>query len=69
MADNELFLALARLLWSFTFHEVPGETICLDEYEGLSGRTPFPFKVVLKPRHGNVCDTVIEKEEVVKHVV
>ncbi|KAF7421194.1 hypothetical protein PC9H_011714 [Pleurotus ostreatus] len=69
MADNELFLALARLLWSFTFHEVPGETICLDEYEGLSGRTPFPFKVVLKPRHENVRDIVIEKKEVVKHVV
>ncbi|KXN84313.1 3-hydroxyphenylacetate 6-hydroxylase, partial [Leucoagaricus sp. SymC.cos] len=69
MAERELFLVVARLLWAFTFHEVPGEPICLQEYEGLSGRTPFPYRLILKPRHEMVHDTLVEKNEIALDVV
>ncbi|KAF7416426.1 hypothetical protein PC9H_002692 [Pleurotus ostreatus] len=64
MAERELWMALSRLLWAFRFEEVPGEPISLDEYEGLSGRTPLPFRVRLQPRHGNVRDILLERDEV-----
>jgi len=65
VAERELFLAIARLLWSFNIEEVPGEPICLDEYEGLSGRTPLPYRVNLLPRHNFVRSLLEEKDEVV----
>ncbi|KAF4582650.1 hypothetical protein EYR40_002573 [Pleurotus pulmonarius] len=64
MAERELWMALSRLLWAFRVEEVPGEPISLDEYEGLSGRTPLPFRVKLQPRHENVQDILLEKDEV-----
>ena len=54
VAERELWLAISRLLWVFTFLEVPGEPISLGEYEGNSGRAPLPFRVKLLPRHENV---------------
>jgi len=42
------------LLWAFEFSEVPGQPIELDKYDGLSGRSPIPFKVCLRPRDGSV---------------
>lgn len=64
MAERELWMALSRLLWAFRFEGVPGEPISLDEYEGLSGRTPLLFRVMLHPRHENVRDIIMEKDEV-----
>jgi len=49
-AERELWLALSRLLWAFSFHSLPDEPISLEEYEGLSGRTPLPFRLKLTPR-------------------
>lgn len=43
------------MLWAFEMHEVPGEPIDLKEYDGLSGRSPIPFRITLKPRHENVA--------------
>ncbi|KAJ4472387.1 hypothetical protein C8R41DRAFT_850119 [Lentinula lateritia] len=51
VAERELWLAISQLLWSFDFHSLPGEPISLEEYEGLSGRTPLPFRLKLQPRH------------------
>ena len=55
VAEREIWLAVSRLLWCFEIHPLPDEPICLDDWEGKSGRTPMPFKVHLKPRHENVA--------------
>ncbi|KAL4268978.1 cytochrome P450 family protein [Pleurotus pulmonarius] len=64
IAERELWMALSRLLWSFRFSEDPRNPISLDEYEGLSGRTPLPYKVKIECRHENVRDILLEKHEV-----
>ncbi len=43
------------MLWAFNMVEIPGEPIDLKEYDGLSGRSPVPFRIKLVPRHGNVA--------------
>lgn len=35
----EIFLAVSSI------QPVPGKTICLEEYEGNSDRTPLPFEI------------------------
>lgn len=64
MAERELFLAIARLLWSFRVEAVPGEPINLEEYEGESGRTPLPYRVQLLPRHDGVAELLESRVEV-----
>jgi hypothetical protein len=64
VAERELWLAISRLLWSFTVYALPEEPICLDEYDGYSGRTPLPFRVKLVPRHDKVHLIVEEEDEV-----
>ena len=59
-ADRELMLAISRILWAFDISEVPGEPIDLKEYDGLSGRSPLPYRVVLKPRHDGVARVLEE---------
>jgi len=34
--------------------EIPGEPIDLKEYDGLSGRSPVPFRIKMVPRHDKV---------------
>ncbi|KAF8984303.1 cytochrome P450 [Cyathus striatus] len=53
-AERELWLAISRLLWAFSFHSLPEEPISLEEYEGLSGRSPIPFRLKLVPRDDKV---------------
>ncbi|KAJ6549311.1 cytochrome P450 [Mycena vulgaris] len=53
VAERELWLAISRILWTFTVKALPSEPISLEEYEGMSGRTPLPFRVVFEPRHEN----------------
>lgn len=62
VAQRTLRLNIARLLWAFDFSEVHGQPIELNAYDGLSGRSPVPFMVCLKPRHGNV-EKVLEAVE------
>ena len=64
VAERELWLAISRLLWAFTMHEVPGEPISLEEYEGKSGRVPVPFSVRLVPRHDRVRSIVESRGEI-----
>ncbi|PPQ88901.1 hypothetical protein CVT25_009136 [Psilocybe cyanescens] len=63
-AERELWLAISRLLWSFDFQALPDEPISLEEYEGLSGRTPIPFRLRLVPRFDGVEDIIDTVEEV-----
>ncbi|KAI0088423.1 cytochrome P450 [Irpex rosettiformis] len=68
VAERILFLAISRLLWAFTIHELPTEPISLEEYEGTSGRTPKPFRVHLVPRHDRV-DAAMEAEQEISRCV
>ncbi|KIM37141.1 hypothetical protein M413DRAFT_31085 [Hebeloma cylindrosporum] len=49
-AERELWLAISRLLWAYTFHALPDEPISLEEYDGKSGRTPRAYRLRLVPR-------------------
>ncbi|KAF8213917.1 cytochrome P450 [Mycena galopus ATCC 62051] len=60
VAERELFLAISRILWSFTIHALPSEPIVMKDKEGLSGRTPPPFRVRFEPRHEGVHETLGE---------
>lgn len=54
VAEREIFLAIARVLWCFNLAQIPDEPIDLNEYDGLSGRSPMPFRVQLSLRHDTV---------------
>ncbi|TFK35002.1 cytochrome P450 [Crucibulum laeve] len=58
VAEREVFLAIARMLWAFRMIEIPGEPIDLKEYDGLSGRSPVPFRIRMVPRHDNVAQVL-----------
>ena len=58
VAEREVFLAIARMLWAFKMNEIPGEPIDLKEYDGLSGRSPVAFRIKITPRHDQV-ETVL----------
>lgn len=61
LAEREIWLVISRMLWAFDRIQIPDKPIDLKEYDGMSGRSPVPFEVVLKPRFEAVGD-VIEKE-------
>ena len=61
VAECEMWLTVSRMLWAFDMSEVPGEPINLEEYDGLSGRSPMPFLITLKPRHVEV-EKVLKRE-------
>jgi len=64
IAERELWLAIARLLWAFKFEALPDEPISLEEYEGLSGRTPVPFRLKLVPRVSQLQNILETKDEI-----
>lgn len=63
VAERELFLAISRILWAFNVKSIPSEPISLEEYEGMSGRTPLPFRVMFEPRHENVDEVLYNIHE------
>ncbi|KAJ3900492.1 cytochrome P450 [Lentinula edodes] len=63
VAERELLLAISQLLWSFNFHSLPDEPISLEEYEGLSGRTPLPFQLIFKPRDDKLDLALTDEHE------
>lgn len=63
-AERELWLAISRLLWSFDFTALPEEPISLEEYDGLSGRTPIPFRLGLAPRFERVREILDSATEI-----
>ncbi|KAI0441678.1 cytochrome P450 [Xylaria telfairii] len=66
VAKREIWLAVSRMLWAFDMDASPDHLIALAEYDGLSGRSPVPFKVYLKPRHENVEKVLRESASSVK---
>uniref|UniRef100_A0A0W0FAE3 Cytochrome P450 n=1 Tax=Moniliophthora roreri TaxID=221103 RepID=A0A0W0FAE3_MONRR len=58
VAEREVFLVIARLLWAFKMEQIPGEPIDLEEYDGLSGRSPVPFRIKMIPRHEKVIEVL-----------
>lgn len=54
VSEREIWLTISRLLWAFDMRELPDEPIDLKEYDGLSGRSPVPFRIMVSPRHANV---------------
>ncbi|KAJ7870670.1 cytochrome P450 [Mycena leptocephala] len=63
VAEREIWLTVSRMLWAFTMEPLSDEPIDLMEYDGLSGRSPVPFRINLIPRHANVAK-VLGMEEV-----
>ncbi|KZT07802.1 cytochrome P450 [Laetiporus sulphureus 93-53] len=55
VAEREIWLSISRMIWAFNMVEIPSEPIDLKEYDGLSGRSPVPFRIKLVPRHENVA--------------
>ena len=51
VAEREIWLTISRMLWAFEMTEIPSKPIDLNEYDGLSGRSPVPFEIMVKPRH------------------
>ncbi|KAK7036781.1 hypothetical protein VNI00_011447 [Paramarasmius palmivorus] len=60
LADRELFLAITRMLWAFHMSEIPEEPIDLKEYDGLSGRSPMPYRIKVQARHEGVAEVLNE---------
>jgi len=58
VAEREIWLAISRMLWAFDMAELPGEPIDLKEYDGLFGRSPVPFKIMITPRHAKVREVL-----------
>ena len=56
VAEKEIFLTVSQMLWAFNMHEIPGKRIDLKEYDGLSGRRPVPFEIMLEPRDEHVAE-------------
>lgn len=46
------------MLWAFDMAELPEEPIDLKEYDGLSGRSPIPFRVTFTPRDAKVAEVL-----------
>jgi hypothetical protein len=49
---------IARILWAFRMEQIPSEPIDLKEYDGLSGRSPVPFRIKMIPRHEKVIEVL-----------
>ncbi|PIL32446.1 cytochrome P450 [Ganoderma sinense ZZ0214-1] len=58
LAEREVFLGLAHMLWAFKIAPIPGVPIDLNEYDGVSGRSPVPFVVSLTPRNASVAEVL-----------
>ncbi|KAF8878782.1 cytochrome P450 [Infundibulicybe gibba] len=58
VAEREVWLAISRMLWAFRMEEIPGEPIDLKEYDGLSGRSPVPFRIKMIPRDEKVAEVL-----------
>ena len=63
-SERELWLTISRLLWAYKFHALPEEPISLEECDGLSGRTPLPYRLQLVPRLDNLPIILQAAEEV-----
>jgi hypothetical protein len=58
VAEREVWLAISRMLWAFTMEQITEEPIDLKEYDGLSGRSPVPFRIRMIPRDEKVAEVL-----------
>ena len=58
VAEREIFLVVARLIWAFNLQSIPEDPIDLKEYDGLSGRSPVPFRIKMIPRDNKVAEVL-----------
>ena len=58
LAEQEIFLAVSHMLWAFEMQQLPDEPIDLKEYDGLSGRSPVPFRIKMIPRDERVAEVI-----------
>lgn len=61
VTEPEIWLAISRMLWAFEMVQISERPMNLKEYDGLSGRSPVPFEITLKPNFDGVGE-VIRKE-------
>lgn len=61
VAEREIWLTISRMLWAFDMVQIPEKPIDLKEYDGMSGRSPVLFEIVLKPRFDRMGE-VLEAE-------
>jgi cytochrome P450 len=54
IAEREIWLVVSRMLWAFEMSEIPEKPVNLNEYDGMSGRSPVPFEILLQPRFEGV---------------
>lgn len=67
VAEREIWLAISRMLWAFNMMQIPDKPINLKEYDGLSGRSPGRFELLLRPRFNGVREVLgreLEKRRV-----
>ena len=55
VAEREIWLAISRMLWAFSMEALPEEHINLKDYDGLSSRSPVPFRIKMIPRDHHVA--------------
>jgi len=53
-AEREIWLTISCMLWAFKMMKLPDKLINLKEYDGLSGRSPVPFRIMVFLRHAGV---------------
>ncbi|KAG8711462.1 hypothetical protein FRC08_015862 [Ceratobasidium sp. 394] len=66
-AEQDIFIALSRLLWAFEFTTPPGVKVGVDPFDAFVGelvRTPADFPLIITPRSERRVQT-IEREMVV----
>lgn len=61
VAEREIWLTIACMLWAFGVTEVPSEHIDLNEHDGLSGRNSMRYRSNNNARDAEV-ESVLKRE-------
>ncbi|CAE6462497.1 unnamed protein product [Rhizoctonia solani] len=71
LAEQDMFLALSKLLWAFEFSAPPGANIDTEQsaFFGESVRRPKPFPLVITPRSERRVATIEREMEMAKQNV
>ncbi|KAG9122080.1 hypothetical protein FRC07_001688 [Ceratobasidium sp. 392] len=68
-AEQDIFIALSRLLWAFEFAVPPGVEVGVDPFDAFVGelvRTPAEFPLIITPRSGRRTQTIEQEMAVAK---
>ncbi|KAG8730535.1 hypothetical protein FRC11_006492 [Ceratobasidium sp. 423] len=71
MAEQDMFLALSKLLWAFEFSAPPGTNIDTEQsaFFGEAVRRPKPFPLIITPRSDRRVATIKREMEMAKQNV